>query len=401
MSGRDEWQSAELTARDIAIGFVTGVFPEAPWPRSPSDPRAALAAAVRRGLERAPSVIGFSGGRDSSLLLAVAVREARTWGLPLPIPVTLEFDSERTREREWQELVLAHLGIEDWVRLPQSDELDLLGPVAVDGLRRHGVMYPGNAHMIVPLARLASGGSVMLGAGGDEVLGAWPFQDLAALLAARLPPRLHDLRRAAGWAAPSRLRAARYAQGVHWVQMPWLRSPFRAQAAQRIARDIAGSPRTWSERMRWNARRRLWAISDDASRRHAADHDVLVVSPLLDHGFLAGLGASGGRLGLGDRTAVTRMLADGMLPATLVERRTKAEFSEPYFGKHTKRFAREWDGRAGIDASVIDPDALRAEWLSDHPHGCSAALLQLTWLAADRRSTAAVAASTGNGDGDS
>lgn len=394
------WSSAELTGRDIAIGFVTGLLPDGPWPRSASDPRTALAAAVRRGLERAPCVIGFSGGRDSSLLLAVAVHEARRSGLPLPVPVTLEFDSERTREREWQELVLTHLGIEDWVRLPQGDDLDLLGPIAIDGLRRHGVTYPGNAHMIVPLARIASGGSVVLGAGGDEVLGAWPFQDLAAALAGRRRMRIRDLKRAVGWVAPSRLRAARYAQGVRWVQMPWLRRPFREQAARRIAGDMAGSPRTWSERMRWNARRRLWAVSDEACRRHVADHDVLVVNPLLDHGFLAALGARGGRLGLGDRTAVTRMLADRMLPASLVERHTKAEFSEPYFGVHTKRFARAWDGRTGIDPAVIDPDALRAEWLSGHPHSCSAALLQSTWLATTRRSTPApVTASSGINDG--
>jgi asparagine synthase (glutamine-hydrolysing) len=386
--GRD-CSSEELTAYDIAVGFVAGTLPEGPWPRSATDPVRALAAAVRPGLERQPCVIGFSGGRDSSLLLAVAVREARRAGLPLPIPVTLEFDSERSREREWQELVILHLGLEDWVRLPQTDELDLLGPVAMDGLRRHGVMYPGNAHMIVPLARVASGGSVVLGAGGDEVLGAWPFQDLAAALAGRRPARLRDLRRTAACAAPARLRAARYAQGVRWVQMPWLRPPFREEAARHVARDMAGAPRTWSERMRWHARRRLWAISDEASRRHAAEHDVLVVGPLLDHGLLAALGTSGGRLGLGDRSAVTRILVDGTLPESLVERETKAEFSEAYFGVHTKRFAGEWDGRTGIDSAIVDPDALRAEWLSDHPHSCSAALLQSAWLASQTADTAA------------
>src|SRR5581483_8809858 len=140
----------------------------------------------------------------------------------------------------------------------------------------------------------------------------------------------------------------RYAAGRRWVQLPWLRPPHARTAARTIAADVAGSPRTWRARMGWLARRRMWPISQRAMDLHAQRHRARTFAPLLDRAFLAALGAAGGRLGIGDRTAVMRLLADGLLPPAVVERETKAEFSEPYFGPHTRRFAQEWDGRSGI-----------------------------------------------------
>jgi asparagine synthase (glutamine-hydrolysing) len=398
--------AAALSATDVAYGFVAGALretdppPNAGHPPDAVHPADALCAALRPALERGPCVIGFSGGRDSSLLLALAVREARRHGLALPVAVTLEFDGENSREREWQELVLSHLGLDDWVRLPQGSDLDLVGPVATDGLIRNGLQYPGNAHMVAPLAAAGRGGSVITGFAGDDVLGEWPFEGIAAMVARRRRPRPGDLKRLARWMAPAGIRADRYATGRRWVQLPWLRPPHDRLAAQAIAADMAGSPRTWEARMRWLAHRRMWPISQRAMDLHAAPHDVRAHAPLLDRCFLAALGAAGGRLGIGDRTAVTALLAGDLLPAALIERKTKAEFSESYFGPHTRRFAQEWDGRSGIDAEVVDGQALRAMWLSDHPHGLSAALLQSAWLAAhDRATLAPVPATSGTVDG--
>lgn len=391
-----------LSATDVAYGFVAGSLAQAPpVPAARENPAAALGAALRPALERGPCVIGFSGGRDSSLLLALAVREARREGLALPVPATLEFDGENSRENEWQELVLAHLGLDDWVRLPQGSDLDLVGPVAGDGLLRHGLLYPGNAHMVVPLAAVARGGSVITGFAGDDVLGEWPFEGIAAMVARRRGARAGDVKRVARWLAPARVRAARYAAGRRWVQLPWLRPPHDRVAARMIADDMAGSPRTWSARMQWLARRRMWPISQRAMDLHAAQHDVRTYAPLLDRGFLAALGAAGGRLGIGDRTAVMRLLSGDLLPPALVQRESKAEFSESYFGPHTRRFAQDWDGRSGVDPDVVDAEQLRAVWLSDHPHGLSAALLQSAWLAAQRASGAApMVAASGTVDGD-
>ncbi len=383
LSMDDTVPGLQLTADDIAFGFVAGAVAEPlrALPRPTTTPVAALAAAIRPALERPPCVVGFSGGRDSSLLLAVAVAEARRAGLPLPLAATLEFDSEATREREWQELVLTHLGLREWIRLPQGDELDFLGPVATEGLRRHGVLYPGNAHMVVPLADAARGGSVVTGFAGDDVLGGWPFEPVAALLARRRPPRRGDLRRLLACAAPAPFRTERYARGRRWVSLPWLRPPHRERAARIIAADMAGSPRTWRARMGWLGQRRLWQVSLRAMGLLAGAREATVHAPLLHPGFLAALGAAGGRLGIGDRTAVMRAVSADLLPAAIVERATKAEFSEPYFGPYTKRFATEWDGR-GVDPAIVDAEALRAMWLSPHPHGLSTALLQSAWLAA-------------------
>jgi hypothetical protein len=329
------------------------------------------------------------------------VREARRSGLALPVPVTLEFDGENSRESEWQELVLAHLGLRDWIRLPQGSDLDLVGPVAADGLRRHGLTYPGNAHMVVPLASVARGGSVVTGFAGDDVLGEWPFEGIAAMVARRRAPQTGDLKRLARWMAPASLRADRYATGRRWVRLSWLRPPHDRQAAEMIAADMAGSPRTWRGRMEWLGRRRMWPIAQRAMDLHAARHDARTYSPLLDRSFLAALGNAGGRLGIGDRTAVMRRLAGDLLPPALLERESKAEFSESYFGVHTRRFAQAWDGHSGIDENVVDGEALRAMWLSEHPHGLSAALLQSAWLATHRDAgTAPVAAASGAADGD-
>src|SRR5438128_1990791 len=52
-------------------------------------PRAALDSLIRPALLTPPCVLGFSGGRDSSALLASALDLARREGLPEPIPITL------------------------------------------------------------------------------------------------------------------------------------------------------------------------------------------------------------------------------------------------------------------------------------------------------------------------
>ena len=66
-------------------------------------PRVALEAAVLGALRRPPCGVAFSGGRDSSLVLAVATHVARREGLPDPIPVTRRFpDKPEAEESEWR-----------------------------------------------------------------------------------------------------------------------------------------------------------------------------------------------------------------------------------------------------------------------------------------------------------
>jgi asparagine synthetase B (glutamine-hydrolysing) len=367
-------------AFEIATGMLFGSC-DVPVPstRVPA-PRAALDALVRRALARPPCIIGFSGGRDSSALLAAAVALSRRERWPEPVAVTLEFDAPGTAEREWQELVARHLRLEHWVRLPIGCELDFVGELAAAGIRRHGLLFPANAHMVVPLVREARGGSVMTGVGGDDTFGGWPWHDLGSLFSRRRAARLGDVRRCVHAISPRRVRAE-VVRRRDPLALPWLREEVRREGALRIAMELSRAPRTWAARMLWSARWRPWRAAARSVELLGADHGVAVSSPFLEPLMFAALARAGGRWGWGDRTATMRALFADLLPDPVISRRTKAEFSEPMFGPLTRSFALQWDGRAGLDERLVDADALRREWTSPRPHGLSATALQAAWLA--------------------
>jgi asparagine synthase (glutamine-hydrolysing) len=163
-----------LTPLEIASGLV--LAPRGPLPELPPVPpgttsRAALERAVLPALRRGPCLVSFSGGRDSSAVLAVAVAVARREGLPLPVPVTHRFPSaSETDEAAWQEQVIAQLGLEDWMRIELASELDAIGSVATAVIERHGLLWPCNTYFHEPIFEAAAGGSVLTGIGGDEAL---------------------------------------------------------------------------------------------------------------------------------------------------------------------------------------------------------------------------------------
>ncbi len=86
-----------LTQLEIASGLVLGTTPPTPLPSAAVGARQALELAVRPALERAPCLVSFSGGRDSSAVLAVATRVARRHGLPPPVPATNRFRDATNR----------------------------------------------------------------------------------------------------------------------------------------------------------------------------------------------------------------------------------------------------------------------------------------------------------------
>lgn len=82
--------------------------------------------AVLPAVSRPPCVVTFSGGRDSSLVLAVAANVARREGLPQPVPATINFKGIKTAEESsWQELVIRHLGLDEWVHRDSANGLTL------------------------------------------------------------------------------------------------------------------------------------------------------------------------------------------------------------------------------------------------------------------------------------
>src|SRR3954451_19362866 len=140
---------------EVLFGGYIGFDPDVealPEPAERVAPMDALCDAIRPRLERAPCLVSFSGGRDSSLVLCVAALVAAREGLPPPIPVTLDFGAaEGTVETKWQDIVIEHLGLREHIKLSFTDELQAIGPVAGRVLERFGVLAPPNLYLHVPL----------------------------------------------------------------------------------------------------------------------------------------------------------------------------------------------------------------------------------------------------------
>ena len=182
----------ELTPLDVASGLVLGFSPPEPVPTSgdidAGTPLAALELAILPALLRPPCVMSFTGGRGSSLVLAVAVQLARREGLELPVPATIRMrGSANADESAYQERLVIRLGLTEWVRLQVEEECDLVGPVATAVLRRHGFLWPSDAHLWTPLLDWAFGGSLLTGVGYSRAGGEAPafvFRDFRPLVVA-------------------------------------------------------------------------------------------------------------------------------------------------------------------------------------------------------------------------
>ena len=84
------------------------------------------------------------------------------------------------------------------------------------------------------------------------------------------------------------------------------------------------------------------------------------------------------------RTGAFRALVGDVLPDAILARRTKSSFDEAFFARQPLEFAKSWDG-SGVDESIVDPEALAAEWRSGQPDARSLLLLQSAWLSRDLR----------------
>jgi asparagine synthase (glutamine-hydrolysing) len=355
----------ELLA-NLLLGPDTGVTP------LPSGPAGGVPAALEHALlaplQREPCVVSFSGGRDSSAVLAVAAEVARRHGLPLPVPVTMRFpDQPATQESEWQELVLEHLGLRAET-ITLTDELDALGPAATDGLRRVGVRWPANTYVHAPVLELARGGSLLTGVGGDELLGTQGALWVRTLWG-RARPRPRAL---AAELLPRRGAGTPYS---------WLTPRGEAAVNEVLARDDASWPPRWDRALDHWHRSRAFAAVAGAIALYAEPYDVAVVQPLLDPSVLAALRRAGGAAGWASRADAMRRLFGHLLPPELITRETKAAFSAALFGPATRAFAEDWDG-TGVDPERVDVGALREVWRTERDDFRSVLLLQHAWLAA-------------------
>jgi asparagine synthase (glutamine-hydrolysing) len=363
-----------LTPIDLATGIVLGApsRPSALQGAAP-DPAAALEAVVLPALRRGPCFVSFSGGRDSSAVLAFATAVARRHGLPDPLPITNVVEgAEDADESEWQEAVVAHLGLADWVRLRWDDELDAVGPIAQRVLARHGLLWPCNTHFHLPLLEAAAGGSFLTGVGGDELF-------LATCAEVRRGAAHRRAAMAAFERAPAALRrpVLRRRRPLH---LPWLTAEGRRLATATAAAHVAAEPAALAPRLAWARAQRYLGVATDALGRLAADADVAIAHPLLEPRVWSAIGATLGRRRFADRTEGMRALFGDLLPPRVLARTDKAGFDSVFCGPHARAVAAGYAGE-GAPPELVDAAALRAHWERGEPRPQSLLLLQAAWLA--------------------
>jgi asparagine synthetase B (glutamine-hydrolysing) len=372
-----------LTPLELASGLVLGGDRRVSLPRPEErDPVAAFERALLPSLRRPPCLVSFSGGRDSSTVLTLAAALARREGLPAPVPAThVVASAAESDESGWQERVVRWLRLDDWVRIASDDELDVVGPVASAVLRRYGLLWPPNVHFHAPFLDAAGGGSLLTGIGGDEAFSASQWQRTAALAARAARPEPRDALRVGLALSPVPLRRAvlrrRAPDGF-----AWLRPDARAAVRRALADEAAREPLRWRARVRWLAGLRYLEVGTTSLKLLAADAQVRLVHPFTDRGFLASIAALGRDGRFLERTEGLRAVFGGLVPDDVLARRTKASFDGAFWNRHSRAFAAGWSGE-GVDADLVDTDALRREWAQERPDARTFTLLQAAWLAAN------------------
>jgi asparagine synthase (glutamine-hydrolysing) len=319
-----------------------------------------------------PPYVLFSGGRDSSAVLAVTTDLARRTGRADPVPVIVRhLDDPDADETSWQELVLDHLRITDPVVLTFRDDQRLLGEVAVASLTRRGPLWPAAVTLHAAIYRHLRPGFLLTGEGGDHVMLPQRITELRNGLHYRRPVQLawgvgqlyltrHPRRRLGN--PPPWLTA----DGLRWTQEAFRRVP---PAPVRFDRGILGH----------------FGSAYDAILLHnfaamAAEHGLTAVHPFIDLRFRTAWAEMGGALGFAGRNDNMRRLFGRVLPEPILVRDTKADFTASRWGEAERAFARDWDGR-GVDPGLIRAEDLRADWLTERPHAFAEYLLHHVWAA--------------------
>jgi Asparagine synthase len=375
------------TPLEVASGIVMGGDASARLPRlsdALTRPRAAFEAVLLEALQRPPCVISFSGGRDSSAVLATAVSVARREGLPLPVAVTLRYPSlPATEESDWQEKVIRLARATDWEKVELQDT-DLLGAAARCQLLRHGLLFPPNGFVLAAIAEHAAGGTLLTGVGGDEVMTA-SLRWLRAnrVLARQVRPVRGDAKRVMIALSPKPLRriAVRRREPFDPI-VPWLRPVPARLVRNQWEREVYSSPVRFDALIEayYGSRSRGLALQSMDTLAGAAGARAL--HPFTHPTFLSAMSATYGRVGPGSRAQAMRHIFSDVLPPEVVTRQSKAVFNAAFWGPQAREFVRTWDGR-GVDDSIVDTEALIEAWRNDDDYR-GYLLLQSVWLARQR-----------------
>lgn len=354
---------------EIACGAVLGRDDSIPTPpRLGITPRAALERLLIPALNRPPCGVSFSGGRDSSAVLAAAAHVARIHGLPAPIPVSLRFPGiEDTDETSYQEMVVRHLDLREWVVLEPGDSLDIVGELATDQTRRHGLLYPANLHFHIPILEAVSGGTLLTGLGGDEIMGAHPSHLLAATLVGKRRPGRTAVREfVERYVLQERPRNE--VRRVHESLFPWLVPEARQELLDRIVEWLTGDYLSASRNLTESTYRMRYLHRARADMgRLAQDYSVAIEHPFLDPGFVGAIADRVGWTGSASRTELLELVFGDLLPSELVQRTSKAQFDQVFWTS----LATETVQTLPVDvlSQSVDGPALLEFWRSDAPKG--------------------------------
>jgi asparagine synthase (glutamine-hydrolysing) len=345
------------------------------------DPRRAIEAELLDALRRPPCGVAFSGGRDSSVLLAMAVALADRDGLPRPVALTNALAGDAASDDPaWQRRLVDDLGV-DWTVFVHDDELDAIGPVAATVLRRTGVVWPAAAFTSQRLLQALRGGSLVTGEYGDELFGDHRVTPVIGTLRRRPRPNRLVLRAVGLALAPASARA-RDLRAVVVRPRLWLRPEANERHVRDLVADLAATPLGWRRSLDHADRLRSHRLGHRTLHALAAMEDVMLVEPFAEPDVKRSVALAGGRFGWTSRSEAMLALFGGDVPEELLRRTTKARFNRSVIGVHSRAFAESWDGTGLPDdvVDLVDRDALRAEWLSDLPHPGAIGLLQAAWL---------------------
>lgn len=374
----------QLDPLEIHSGIVLGArrsrLPPVP-PDIPRPPRRVLDELLIGALARSPCYVLFSGGRDSSVMLAAATETARKHGLPEPIPLTARFGAHpRTWETDWQERTIRHLGLTEWTQFEVRDELDALGELATGALLRHGPFWPPNAHTMLLFARHVGSGSMLTGGGGDELFARWDWGRVPLREIARWRPRRRVLKWGPYYCLPLRLRQ-KLPDNPPAIRMRWLTDEAHAQISRRQLNSQRAPPPAWADAVEQEyIRGRYLECLRATLDTFVATTSACLIEPFYDVRLIRSVVASAPAHGFASRTLALETLFGDLLPAEVLNRSTKAEFSGAVWGPAARAFARDWDGH-GVDARLADPELLRTEWLRERPDGRALTLIQSAWYA--------------------
>lgn len=373
---------ARLVGEENAFGFpFSDTTTEAELPplrrgEPGSSPRAVLEELVRPAVERGGCIVLFSGGRDSSAMLALATHVARKIGADDPVPVTVRHPkAPLSDEREWQQAVIDHLALARHHVLEFDGEQSYLGSAAQSGLARHGLVWPSALQTHEAIYRHLDPGPMITGEGGDLVVAGRRVTSVAAALRSRHARSAASA--LADAAVPGRMRRRRVESGA--PSWRWL----TPEGARRLRARLAAEkpePLAWSRALPDLAGRRVARLGALNFVEAAKEFRLDVTNPFDEGAFIFALADVGGFRGIGDRTEVMRFLFSDLLPDAVLARTTKAAFNETRWRSGEREFARTWSG-AGIDHDLVDAELLRAEWLSERPHPLASYAIQGAWLA--------------------